>query len=256
MAGAGGSAGRRTRGARALMIGSVAACITCLFLGSWQVQRRAWKLDLIERVEQRVHASPTPAPGPAEWPAVSAARDEYRRVQASGRFLHERETLVQAVTELGSGFWVLTPLQRDDGSVLLVNRGFVPADKRNPATRAATRPTGAVQVTGLLRITEPRGGFLRHNDAAHDRWYSRDVEAIAAARHVAPAAPYFIDAQPGPTGAADAWPRAGLTVIRFPNNHLVYILTWYALAIMAAAAAYHAARRPRDAGEDPGAVPN
>lgn len=247
-----GTAGRsRTRGARALLAGSVLVCITCVFLGSWQVQRRAWKLDLIERVEQRVHADPVPAPA-----SITGQADEYRRVQAAGRYLHERETLVQAVTELGSGFWLLTPLQRPDGSMLLVNRGFVPVDRRDPASRPDGQAKGEVQVTGLLRLSEPGGAFLRHNDAAHDRWFSRDVQAIAAARGVAPALPYFVDAQPAAGTPAEAWPRAGLTVIRFPNNHLVYVLTWYALAAMAAAAAYHAARRPRDAGEDPGAVQN
>lgn len=203
-------------------------------LGVWQLERRAWKLALIDRVEERVHAAPVPAPGPAAWPQVDAAGDEYRRVQATGSFLNDRETLVQAVTNLGGGFWVVTPFRTTDGFTVLVNRGFVPPDKRDPASRAAGRIDGPTTVTGLIRVTEPEGGFLRTNDPAGNRWYSRDVAAIAAARGLPDTAPYFIDADgtPNPGG----FPVGGLTVVSFPNNHLQYALTWFALAIMTAGA--------------------
>jgi surfeit locus 1 family protein len=63
-------------------------------------------------------------------------------------------------------------------------------------------------------------------------------------------APYFVDAQ----GAASGWPRAGLTVVRFRNDHLVYALTWFALAAMMAAAIVYlvldARRGRRMAGAD------
>ena len=166
-------------------------------LGTWQVQRRAWKLDLIARVEQRVHAPATPAPGPADWPKVTAARDEYRHVTATGTFLDASQTFVQAVTDLGAGYWVLTPLQAADGSIVLVNRGFVAADDRN-----RVEPGRSGSITGLLRITEPKGAFLRHNNPAENRWYSRDVQAIAAARGLSHVAPYFIDAEATPRDRA------------------------------------------------------
>ena len=208
-------------------------------LGSWQVQRRAWKLDLIERVEARVHAAAVPAPEPARWNEVDAAHDEYRRVEVDGRYLDAATTFVQAVTESGPGFWVLTPLQRPDGSIVLVNRGYVP-----PEARAQVLPGGGpVQVTGLLRLTEPGGGFLRHNDPAGSRWYSRDVAAIATAHGLTTVAPYFIDAQATASSApaasaAGVAPVAGLTVIAFHNSHLVYAITWYTLALMVAGAAW------------------
>ena len=132
---------------------------------------------------------------------MSAAADEYRRVVARGDWLEDRSVLVQAVTELGGGYWLVTPLARDDGTTVLVNRGFVPADKRDPAS---WRPPGPrpVTVTGLLRMSEPGGAFLRANDPASDRWFSRDVAAISASRGLAEAAPYFIDAEraPGESG--------------------------------------------------------
>ncbi|MEI9981993.1 MAG: SURF1 family protein [Aliidongia sp.] len=195
-------------------------------LGVWQLERRSWKLDLIDRVGQRVHAPPVAAPGPTDWPDIGAARDEYRHVSVSGHFTDAPATLVQAVTELGGGYWVLTPFRTADGFTILVNRGFVPPDRRDVPASDETA------VTGLLRLTEPKGGFLRANDPGQDRWYSRDVAAIAAARGLNDVAPYFIDEDAGADPAS--FPRGGLTVIDFPNNHLVYALTWFVLALMLA----------------------
>ncbi len=110
-------------------LGAAFVFLTLLGLGTWQVQRRAWKLDLIARTEARVHAPAVPAPSPAAWAQVGPD-DAYRHVTLSGRLLNDRETRVQAVTEYGAGFWVLTPLRREDGSLVLVNRGFVPGTGR------------------------------------------------------------------------------------------------------------------------------
>ena len=204
-------------------------------LGTWQVQRLFWKLDLIARVDARVHADPAAAPAREAWDGISAEKDEYRHVTVTGTFEHGKSVLVQAVTERGAGFWLLTPLHLADSSVVLVNRGFLPAAERNSAARTASEiVAGPVTVTGLLRISEPGGAFLRSNDPANDRWYSRDVDAIARSKGLTPAAPYFIDADatPNPGGL----PIGGLTVVQFRNSHLVYATTWYALAIMTAAA--------------------
>ena len=191
-------------------------------LGVWQIERRAWKLRLIAAVDGRAHAPPVAAPGPDAWPRVTADRDAYRHVRVTGRYDHRGQTLVKAVTERGPGFWLLAPLRTPAGWTLLVNRGFVPADA------AAGRPGGTVSVTGLLRVTEPGGGFLRANDPAADRWYSRDVAAIARARRLTNVAPYFIDADATP--GSGGYPVGGLTVVAFRNAHLVYALTWFALA--------------------------
>ncbi|WP_345820388.1 SURF1 family protein [Methylobacterium fujisawaense] len=230
-------------------VGAGLVFIVLLGLGTWQVERRAWKLDLIARVDARVHAPPVPAPDSAAWPRVGPD-DAYRHVRLAGTFLHDRETLVQAVTERGGGFWVLTPLRRPDGSLVLVNRGFVPGDRRDPATRAAGQVAGETTVTGLLRLTEPGGAFLRSNDPKDDRWYSRDVAAIAAARGLTGVAPYFVDADATPNPSE--LPVGGLTVIAFPNNHLVYAITWYGMALMLAGAVVYvlrAGRGPGPAGE-------
>lgn len=246
----------RGRGKAALIVlltGLTLAFAGFTTLGIWQLHRLEWKLDLIKRVESRIHATPVTAPAPAQWHAVSANRDEYRHVRLDGRFLPDHDTRVQALSTLGAGFWVLSPFQTTDGYIVLVNRGFVPGDwKGDLATTATT-------VTGLLRLSEPGGAFLRHNDPAAGRWYSRDVHAIATAQGLNRVAPYFIDADASPGKApgnsipppdsatlvrsADiTWPRGSLTVTHFSNNHLGYALTWFALALMCAGAAVYVAR--------------
>ena len=229
------SAARRPRSAAvlAMLVGAGALlCALLVALGGWQVQRLGWKQALIGRVERNVNAAPVAAPDPSASKALGA-EDEYRRVKAEGRFDHQREVLVRASTELGSGYWVLTPLRTSQGWWLLVNRGFVPQSMRGQVPPTA----GDQAVIGLLRSSEPRGTPLQSNDPAAGRWYSRDVAAIASARNLqGPVAPYFVDAQPQGAAAATAWPRAGLTVIHFRNHHLVYAITWFILAAMVAAA--------------------
>ncbi|WP_426124286.1 SURF1 family protein [Pararhizobium sp. PWRC1-1] len=223
-----------SRRARLLFV-STMLVLTAVFigLGTWQVQRLFWKLDLIARLETRIHADPVPAPPPAEWRTINTEKDEYRHVTATGTLEHGKSVLVQAVTERGAGFWLLTPLHLADSSTILVNRGFLPAGQSEPAARAASEiVAGPVTVTGLLRISEPGGAFLRSNDPVNGRWYSRDVSAIALAKGLGSSvAPYFIDADatPNPGG----FPVGGLTLIHFRNSHLVYAITWFSLAFMA-----------------------
>ena len=236
---------------RVLAVLAVLLIVLFAGLGTWQVLRLQWKLDLIARVNARVHAAPVAAPPAAQWAQVTKDSHEYRRVQLSGHYLYEFTTPVQALSSLGAGFWLLTPMCTAEGQLVFINRGFIPAAEnragRYPARRAGASPCAApgdpVQVTGLLRINEPGGGFLRDNDPAGNRWYSRDVAAIGAARGLANVAPYFVDAakDQDPKGAPE---RAvgGLTVISFQNNHLVYALTWYALALMVAGALWWAGR--------------
>lgn len=230
----------------------------CLFLafsgfialGTWQVKRLYWKLDLIERVSQRVTAPVVATPGPEKWPTITAKSDEYRHVTATGTYLYDLTTRVQATTELGGGFWLLTPLKLTDGPVILVNRGFV-----STGTTESPKFQGEsemIQVNGLLRMTEPGGGFLRDNDPAANRWHSRDVAAIAKALKLTQVAPYFIDADASANPADSnvlkttySEPVGGLTVISFHNNHLGYAFTWYTLALMVAAGGLWVGREER-----------
>lgn len=237
-------------------------------LGTWQVQRRAWKLDLIERVDARIHAPATDGPPIEDWSAISRESDEYRVVRLRGKLHYDKEALVQASSVLGAGHWVLTPLETAQHGIVFINRGFVPPDRRAPEKRRDAAPDGLVEVIGLMRLPEPGGAFLRSNDPAADRWYSRDTQALAQARglEAARVAPYFVDlialpvALDGPDAPVSdtprwvpppaqgdeiaihhwlaaqpvSWPMPGLTVVSFANNHAAYALTWYGMALLAA----------------------
>lgn len=224
--------------ARAVLVASTAlACAAFVALGSWQMKRLAWKEALIARVQAHLHAAPVDAPGPARWGALVRETDEYMRVRLRGRYRPEAATPVRAVTALGGGYWVLVPLQTTQGFVVLVNRGFVAPEMQPSQRDVAADDAHEEEVTGLLRFSEPGGAFLQRNDAAAERWTSRDVQAIGVARGLtgAPLAPYFVDAEAVPH-LPDAWPRAGLTVVHFRNDHLAYAATWFVLATGAAAA--------------------
>ena len=227
------------RGFNWLALALLALVPAFIALGVWQVHRLAWKETLIAQVDRATHAAPFPVAGLPQGPLKPL---EYRRLSISGTYRAQGVTLVTGTSVLGSGYWVLVPLQPDRGLPVLVNRGFVPAGSRVDQVRRAT-PSGRVTVTGLLRLTEPGGTFLRANRPADDRWYSRDVVAIAARRGLKVDPRLFIDTQTESPLVAEA-PVAGLTVLTFPNNHLAYALTWFALAALSAAGAVVVWRRP------------
>lgn len=201
--------------------------VALVLLGNWQIERRAWKLDLIERVNARAFAEPVPPPASG----VPIRELEYQRVRATGIFDYDRTVLVKAVTRLGPGYWVMTPLDQNERAIW-INRGFIPQTMKDQS--GWSNPSGTVEIVGLVRLTEPIGTLLETNSPSQDRWYSRDVAAMSKRFVVRSAASYFIDQQEPMHD--DAWPRAGMTVLRFNNPHLVYALTWYALATLLAGA--------------------
>ena len=208
-------------------------------LGTWQWQRLAWKEALIARATSRAAAPVAAMPAEADWPRVTAEGDEYRRVQVTGTFRHDREALCWALLSdangrySGPGYWVLTPLATADGATVLVNRGFVPLDRKDAQTRRQGEVAGTVTVTGLLRLPEKRSWFTPADDPAAHLWQERDPAAIAAAYGLSRVAPFFIDADdtPNPGGL----PQGGETKLVFPNRHLEYALTWFGLALALAA---------------------
>ncbi|MEM1346595.1 MAG: SURF1 family protein, partial [Pseudomonadota bacterium] len=201
-----------------LLVLAGAVFLGLLGLGNWQMRRLDWKLSLIEAVETRAFKPPVAPP----TGLVEAERHAYLRVAIEGHFRHDLSRRVKALTDLGPGYWLMTPLESARGP-LWINRGFIPQGKPDWSA-----PEGLQRIEGLLRLTEPKGTLLEANDPAAGRWYARDVAALSLDAGLARTAAYFIDADH--SGAREAWPRGGLTVIAFRNNHLSYALTWYAMA--------------------------
>lgn len=219
-----------------LMLLAAVLFIGFLLLGNWQVRRLHWKLGLIHDVAARVDAAPVAAPALVQGSLAATDKLHYLHVRLRGRFLDRAPILVHGSSSLGYGFWVMAPLRTDRGFIVLVNRGYV---SPGLATTELHPPAGELNLTGLLRVSEPGGGFLRPNRPADHQWYSRDVPAMAAALRLpgSAVAPYFVDADGSDPANTTTWPRAGLTVVHFPNNHLGYLITWYLLALGTLAAA-------------------
>lgn len=204
-------------------------------LGAWQVRRMHWKHDLIARVDSRVHAAPVALPPDEQLNSAAPKVLDYLRVRISGVYDPSRTALVRASTDLGTGYWVMAPLRMGDRRTIWVNRGFVPAGTTREEAAAGT-PQGDARVLGLLRSSEPGGSLLQSNKPREDRWYSRDVAALSQAKGTGRTVPLFVDAQKEEAvrPADGAYPVPGLTVVRFPDNHLQYALTWFALAGLSA----------------------
>jgi surfeit locus 1 family protein len=209
-------------------LATLAALAVLLGLGTWQVQRLHWKEGLIAERAAQLAVPPAPLPADAEdWRAF-----DFRRVSVTGAFRHDLEQLFGAYAVDGQfGQHVLTPLVRQDGLAVLVDRGWVPADKAHPATRRAGELQGEVAVTGIARYRADArpGWFTPDNQPGQRIWYWYDLPALEATVGMK-LAPVVVeaDATPNPGGL----PIGGQTVIALPNNHLQYAITWYGLAVV------------------------
>ncbi|MGV8839941.1 MAG: SURF1 family protein [Bauldia sp.] len=240
-----------------LISAAIAFAILCA-LGTWQVQRLVWKNDLIATVETRIGLAPVPAPVPVDWPALDFEQSDYTPVTVSGVFRHDQEIHVFASLDDphgpigGFGYFVLTPLETTDGWWVIVNRGFVPTERADPATRPEGQTPGVVTVTGLLRQPQGSNAFTPANDVEGNVWYTRDPVAIGAELGLPSEAlaPYYIDA------AYDAalpggLPQGGETTVTFTNNHLQYAVTWYGIAIALVVIVIVMIRRKPTASDEP-----
>ncbi len=199
-------------------------------LGLWQLERRAWKEALIAKVEARVKAEPV---GLDE--AIIMARGgedvSYLRVRVEGRFAHDQERYLYALSGNEPGWHVITPLMTAGGKAVLVDRGFVPKALMGPTSRRAGQVEGLVSVAGLARPPEQQGLFVPDNAPDENRWFWRDLSAMASSLPPATRAnlaPFFIDAEA--SSIPGGWPRGGETRLTFPNDHLQYAITWFLLA--------------------------
>ena len=214
--------------------------LALLTLGVWQIERRAQKHALIARVEAGLAAPAQDLPAPAMWQSLTPQDIDYRKVTLRGHFVHEREAFLymlyfaQAGGDPTPGYAVLTPFVLEGGGVVLVNRGYVPDAKRDPASRAQAQSSGLVSLTGLLRVSDKRSWFAPEDQPAKKQFYTRDLTLISQSLGLeglgkGPVAPFLFeaDATPNPGG----WPKGGQTVVHFTDNHLLYAVTWFSLAV-------------------------
>jgi len=207
---------------------TVPALALLITLGTWQTQRLFWKLDLIASIENGMAADPVPLPAgpldPAAW--------NYRRVTVRGVFDYAHEFHMLAHSERGNfGYQIIVPLKRSDApGYVLVNRGWVPAERKKIETRTEGQVAGEVSITGIARAPWPKGYFIPDHDDKENLWYHGDAAGMLAQAGITDAPLLFVDADatPNPGG----WPRGGQTRLTLPNNHLAYAFTWYSGAVV------------------------
>ena len=234
------------RGPTLVMLGMLAVLLA---LGCWQVERLHWKDQLIQTITTRTKELPqnVRSLSPLYWHAngrpdtasrIAVDDLNYRPAAAIGQFLYGAEMFLTATSITGEGgYHVLTPMQLEDGRWLLVDRGWIPYSRRPDSSLAGpakdhgaagfARPTGVVQVAGLLRL--PQHSWLQPtNKPAKDAWYGIDLTAMAQAAGIAGFLPFVLDADSDPNSGG--FPVGGQTRLDLPNNHLVYSLIWFGLA--------------------------
>lgn len=219
-------------------------------LGAWQLQRLGFKTELLRNIDARLAAASVQLPDERQWSDTNLDID-YLKVTVSGSFQHEREAYLFGVIDKNNrgenipGYFVLTPLQLENGATLIVNRGFVPQDKKDPATRSAGQTQGPVTVSGLLRVPERQGVFTPAADQTKRVLYARDPALIAQWFDLKRVAPFSIDADKAPNDGG--LPSGGHTIVSVANNHLQYAITWFSLALITIAMfAVYAVKRRSD----------
>ncbi len=208
----------------------LAALVVLLALGNWQLERRVWKLSLIADIEARTTQAPIDF-SQAESLYQQGEDVEYLPAVLEGNFLHDKEIHLfgQSVDGKG-GYHIITPLKTADGQVVLVDRGYVPPDKKAPETRASGQISGLVTLEGLVRTDSKPGAFVPPNNPEKGEWFSRDHQTMGAWVGSEPVAPLFLDVADMPVPGG--WPRGGQTRIVLKNDHLGYALTWFGLAVV------------------------
>jgi surfeit locus 1 family protein len=207
---------------------AVPAFLVLVGLGVWQLERLHWKEGLIAAREAAVAAPTIDVP----HSAVEAAAMAFRHVRATGGFLNDREFFLGASDEAGTtGFHVIAPLRLADGKLLLVDRGWIPGNLKDPATRRAGELDGIVTVEGLLRLgaSGKPSWFVPDNRCDINYWFWTDIAGMASCFGLENVLPFTVDAGPAPNPGG--YPRGGVTRVALPNDHLQYAITWFALAI-------------------------
>jgi len=200
-------------------------------LGVWQLHRLDWKLGLIATMEARLAAPAAAMPPVADWTSLDPESLDYRHMSVTGHFDNAHEFHYFTQDDQGqAGYSLLVPLLLDGGGAVIVDRGFVPQDRKEAGTRPASQIEGEVTVTGVARRPGRRGVFDGENDPAHNIWYVRDPARMAASIGLDPVAPFLLEAQPQAGADPKALPRPGAAHVELTNSHLQYALTWFSFA--------------------------
>ncbi|RXW19158.1 hypothetical protein EST38_g6681 [Candolleomyces aberdarensis] len=208
-------------------------------LGTWQMKRLKWKIDLIDELDEKLQLPPLKFPSKINLSVIPEF--VFRKVLLKGRWDHAHTMIFSPrVREGVHGVHVITPLVRENGSTILVDRGFV--SKENLELLAQNQPEGEVEVLGMIRTSQPRNRFTPDNEPEKGIWYWTDVDAMAqyAGGDEADVQPVYVEQIfEGHAGEAATLLDKGAPIGRAPtvdlrNSHLSYVITWYSLSALTA----------------------
>jgi surfeit locus 1 family protein len=228
---------------------TVPAVLLMLGLGVWQIQRLQWKEALIAERVERTAAPAIALPGPG----ADIADLEFRHVALTGEFLHDKEMWLGARSlNDNTGYHLVTPFRLTDGRVVLVDRGWIPLDRKTADKRAAGNPAGQVAMDGVIRFNGRQTWFVPDNRPDLRFFFWVDLPAMASLAGTPDSETrFFVEAGPAPNPGG--FPIGGQTRINLPNDHLQYAIIWFALAgaLIVIYVLYHRRERPAPGKDKP-----
>ncbi len=199
----------------------IAAFLTFVTLGTWQMQRLRWKETIIEETSAKLQMPAVTSF--ADFKADNLSEIIYRRGVFSGKFLYDKVIhLIGRQQGANIGYYMITPLQLKNGDIILVNRGFSPPGKES-------RPAGIVKIEGLLRLPREKRFFAPENNQEKNIWSYEDIEKISAM--LGKKLPAVVVEEIGKANP-EFFPIPGDGKIIHRNDHLGYAITWYLLALV------------------------
>lgn len=201
-------------------------------LGNWQMERMAWKADLIKLVNERV-ASPAISFKELVQRSPKLEDVRFQPVRLRGTFDHSEERHYFLPYKGKVGWHIITPFILETGEIVLVDRGFVPDALKEAKERPKGLITGLQEIEGLVRLSEKRNYFSPLNDVRQNKWYVRDLKELYGSLKMPKdrqsSWPFMVDQKRIATSGE--WPLPGVTKVSFTDKHFGYALTWYGLAL-------------------------
>ena len=208
---------------------TVIFAIVCCALGTWQLNRRAEALAEVARIDANYDADPVPVAEALPDPAAFDVDQRWQVVALTGEFLADEEVVVRnRPFEGSSGFEVITPFRLDDGTVFMVDRGWIAQNSQGRPSEATPTPSGRVEVTARLKAGEER---IAGRTTTGVELATIDLDELAE-RVDGPAytGAYGVLVQSG--ADVDEPPLAAARPIRDEGPHLSYALQWYVFALL------------------------
>ncbi|MCY4334132.1 MAG: SURF1 family protein [Litoreibacter sp.] len=199
-----------------LIFGCV-GCAILISLGTWQVQRLAWKEGILAEIAQEIAAPPVALPAQAD-----PETDRYLPVMLEGDFTGEELHVLFSIKNVGPGYRVIALFNTKDGRRVLVDRGFAFTNEKD-----LNRSADNVSLIGNLHWPNEIDSFTPEPDIEGNIWFARDLPAMAEELGAEPLLIVARSETPRTPGVSPV----PVTPTGIPNDHLQYAITWFLLAI-------------------------